>query len=189
MNSETLCQICSQLICSPIILSCCSASVCLECIKNISQKDKRNPDKLYYKCRLCSKDHQPFDSKKANTFLSRYIEYSHQKGYFEDVDCENCGIKKNFVETFGCNECNQKFLCKDCYSVSHNVSINKNHKTVNHGQIIKGFTGSLEKAILCQDHLNQKIEHICLKDLTTLCASCVAEHTKICKEKKLLPFE
>jgi len=158
MNSETQCQICSQLICSPITLPCCFASVCLECIKQISSKEKRNSDRFIYKCSLCSKDNQSVDPKKVNIFLSRYLEHCSQKGCFEDVNCEDCGNKKNFVETFACNECNKKVLCKDCHSALHSTSmgINKHHKPVNHGLIVKSFVGSLDKPILCQDHPNQK---------------------------------
>jgi len=188
MNSETLCEICFQIVSFPTILSCCYSSVCLECLKKSSSNEIKNQDKQLYKCQFCKKENQSYSSSKFNTFLARYIEFCHQKGQFQNITCDHCRVKVKSTEAFGCNDCNNKQYCKGCDLKIHD-SEKKNHKRSCITTIMKTYAGSINKAILCQIHPKEIVEHICLKDLTTLCKFCVPSHTRSCFENKIVSFE
>lgn len=188
MNSETLCEICSQLLSSPTSLTCCYSSVCLECFKKILPKESKNGDKLYYKCPFCKKDNQT-SAAKSNLFLSRYIDFCYKKGKFQNISCDGCCVKYKLTEGSACSECGNKYFCKECNAIMHSSENTKSHQRINVSSLIKNYTGSLNKAMICQNHPKEKIEFICLKDLTTLCKLCMSTHTRTCPESKITSLE
>ena len=189
MNSEIICEICSQIVSSPAILSCCYSSVCTECARKLSVRETNTFEKYCYKCPSCKKDHHSHAFIRSHTFLSRYIEFCHKKGKFQSVSCQNCQKTIKSTETIICDECGHSYLCKDCDVSVHTVEHKKHHHRTSVANIMKNHIGSLNKGIMCNTHQREKMEYLCLKDLSSLCKYCVSTHSRTCTENKIMSFE
>lgn len=186
MNSETLCELCSHTLSSPTILACCYSSVCLDCLKKISVKETRGTDKLIYKCPFCNKERQSYTSAKSNTFLARYIEFCYKSGKLQSLQCGNCQDIVQSCEATLCKDCDNKYFCKECNVSCHSEENKKSHNRMSVNNVIRNYTGNLNKPMLCSSHFREKIEFICLKDLSVLCKTCVVTHKRNCKENKIV---
>ena len=189
MNSEIICEICSQIVSSPAILTCCYSTVCTECARKLSVREANAFEKSCYKCPSCRKDHYSHAFIRYHTFLSRYIEFCHKQGKFQTVNCHNCQKPVNSSETCICSACGNNYLCKECDTSIHAAEDKKNHVRVSVSSVIKKFAGSLNKTITCNTHTKEQMEYLCLRDMSTLCKFCVPSHTKACPESRIMSFE
>lgn len=189
MNSETLCEICTNMISIPTVLTCCSLSVCLDCLRKITTKDMKRLGKPYYRCPSCNREQQVLAAVRPNVFLARYIEFSYKKGKLQNITCGHCQTPVKAADTTICSACEYKHLCKTCSITIHSLEQTKNHVRTNLGTALKNYAGSLNKAMLCPSHVTEKLEFICLRDFVTCCKACVPNHKKACKEPQVYPFE
>ena len=192
MNNSVLeCSFCKQMMTELVVLDCCFASVCLKCIDKF-QKQSRDPDEnRLITCLKCFKK-SDLTSKKPDIFLKEYMNFMHlsKKSSIVNQSCERCEAENE--EMLYCMECKKQFCCV-CNTNIHNIGRYKLHKriNVNNGpsEKINNFKNdvtSFELELCCQEHCNEKISTICLKDNKILCNVCQIAHNQICKSPAFL---
>ena len=181
MSYEITCQLCRHLLSSPVILNCCSTSVCSGCLSSISYKKDNNSSKLYYNCPFCFKDSEETETATSNDFLNSFIEYKHLTDKTLQSVCERCEKPTKYDEIIICNECNNKNLCQECSDTIHSVGRFQLHERTSLTNGVMHQLNCINDLMRCETHIKEKIEYICLKDQQFMCGLCVPAHKQNCK--------
>lgn len=179
MNSEITCQQCHCIFSSPVILTCCTSSLCSSCLSGISYKSDNDHKKLY-NCPFCQKIIEETEIINENKFLEDFLYYNSNKRKKIEQECERCEKLTKYDDIMICNECSHKNLCKDCSDQIHSIGKFKSHERNPFLKRVHQQT-TLVDNLTCEIHSKEKIEYLCPKDSKYVCSICVALHKQACK--------
>lgn len=180
-HSETTCQLCQHLFSSPLILPCCSHSLCSSCLDTISYQKDNDPSKLLYNCPFCKKDSEESTSALPNNFLQDFLSQLTKSNESATIPCERCENPTKYDQIIICNECHNTKLCQGCSNHIHSVGKFKSHERSPFLNGVVHQATCLTDLTTCNTHLKEKIEYICSKDSTLLCSLCIPTHKQTCK--------
>jgi len=180
MNSEIICPNCHCLFTSPIILSCCSSSLCANCFSNISYKSDTN-HKKFFNCPFCKKNSEESEFSMKNRFLEDFITQILNKEIKSEFECERCEKLTKYENIIICNECRNNSLCDDCSNEIHKIGKFKFHERISFTKGIGHQTSVIKNLTMCDIHSKEKLEYFCPKDSNFICEICFSLHKQSCR--------
>ena len=105
----------------PVILSCCSNSICSGCLSAISYNKEFSSESTCYNCPFCKKEAEEVHSATSNNFLACFLEHVNNSEKTLDLPCERCEKPTKTENIVICNECNNQNLCRNCSDSIHSI--------------------------------------------------------------------
>ena len=187
ISNEIICPLCKHLLTKPVLLACCLTATCYGCLKKISYRSDSLSGEIYYNCPFCKKDHENLETVTASNFLQEYLNYLSKKGKPEFIICDRCDKDFGLEEVLICYCCDERVFCSSCNEILHSTGkyIEHTRKPYHINKIKKEG----ETYLSCKNHIKEKIEFVCMKDMSMLCNYCLASHKQACKSSHILKMK